>query len=544
MGIGLTSPFLVSKKPMNLLTSLRYSKWKKSTKGSIKLIVFVILMLVNAPVALSQKADENFSRPNVIIFLTDDLGYGDLASYGNPIIKTPNLDQFALEGVRMTDMHSAATVCSPSRASILTGRNAFRSGFYSIAGFFGATLQKDEITLPQLLKEVGYETAFFGKWHLSRLESSAEVSVNEMGFDYSLATSVNAFNTGPKNLDKFIRNGQPVGVLEGWYVDIISNEAADWISTKRDIEKPFFIIISTNEPHTPIDPPINFTQLYDNVEVTEKTKLTNYGGYNRPEKDISAFQKEYYGTVSQIDHSFGKLMTFLDKQGLKDNTLVIFTSDNGPEYPVTMGESNGEWEDPIRDKCFGTPGDLRGMKRFPYEGGHRVPGIIRWPGHIPAGTVSDKLFNGTDFLPTICRLAIARLPEESAIDGTDAFNAFLNQDYDRAVPPIWFFPVGYSHLPGMAHMAMRQGDYVLIGNLDPTWEKFRIDNEERKMQAVDWIKTAVPSSFELYDIKKDLAQRNDLADEESETLLKLIPKMQRLWLDIRDEAPWWGRIPK
>ncbi len=240
MGIGLTSPFLLSKKPMNLLTSLRYSKWKKSTKGSIKLSVFVILMLVNAPDALSQKADENFSRPHVIIFLTDDLGYGDLASYGNPIIKTPNLDQFALEGVRMTDMHSAATVCSPSRASILTGRNAFRSGFYSIAGFFGATLQKDEITLPQLLKEVGYETAFFGKWHLSRLESSAEVSVNEMGFDYSLATSVNAFNTGPKNPDKFIRNGQPVGTLEGWYVNIVSNEAAYWIATKRDDEKPFF----------------------------------------------------------------------------------------------------------------------------------------------------------------------------------------------------------------------------------------------------------------------------------------------------------------
>lgn len=516
----------------------------QSPRWSTRWMGILIFISWNSVCVKAQKVNENPSRPNIIIFLTDDLGYGDLASYGNPIIKTPNLDQFAKEGVRMTDMHSAATVCSPSRASILTGRNAYRSGYYNIAGFFGTTLNKDEVTLPQLLKEVGYQTAFFGKWHLSKLESPTEVSVNQMGFDYSLATSVNAFNTGPKNPDKFIRNGKPVGVMEGWYVDIISKDAQAWISEKRDKEKPFFIIISTNEPHTPIDPPINFANLYDNPEVAEKAKSLNYGGYDRPAKDISAFQKEYYGTVTQLDDSFGKLMSFLEKQGLKENTMVIFTSDNGPEYPVIQAESNGEWEDPIRDKSFGTPGDLRGMKRFPYEGGHRVPGIIRWPGHIPAGTVSDKLFNGTDFLPTISKLTGARIPSDRAIDGTDAFNAFLNQEYERAVSPIWFFPVGYSHLPGMAHMAMRHGDFVLIGSLAPGWEEFRSTTNTGKTQAVDWIKTAVPTSFELYNLKTDLAQKNDLANVETETLLKLIPKMQSLWLEIRDEGPWWGRIPK
>jgi arylsulfatase A len=494
--------------------------------------------------AFAQNEDKNPPRPNVIIFLTDDLGYGDLGIYGHPIIQTPHLDKFASEGVRMTDMHSAATVCSPSRASILTGRNAYRSGYYNIAGFFGTTLKREEITLPQLLKDVGYQTAFFGKWHLSKLESPTEVSVNETGFDYSLATSVNSFNTGPENPDKFLRNGQPAGVMEGWYVDIISNEAQNWIAEKRDEEKPFFLIISTNEPHTPIDPPVDFAKLYDNPEVEEKAQSLKYGGYDRPEKDISQFRKEYYGTVSQVDHSFGKLMSFLEKQGLKENTLIIFTSDNGPEYPVIPQESNDEWEDPIRDKSFGTPGELRGMKRFPYEGGHRVPGLIRWPGHIPAGTVSDQLFNGTDFLPTICRLAGARIPTDRVIDGTDAFNAFLNQDYERAISPIWFFPVGYGHLPGMSHMAMRDGDYVLIGNLHPKWEDFRMANEMNKTPAVDWIKTALPTSFELYNIKTDLAQKHDIADEETETLYSLIPKMQSLWLDIRNEGPWWGRVPQ
>ncbi len=506
--------------------------------------IFVLNLLFGFQKVMAQSNDRDSSRPNIIIYLTDDLGYGDLACYGNKIIKTPNLDKFAQEGVRMTDMHSAATVCSPSRVSILTGRNAYRSGFYNITGFFGTTLKKEEITLPQLLKEVGYETAFFGKWHLSKLESPAEVSVNDMGFDYSLATSVNSFNTGPRNPDKFLRNGLPVGEMEGWYIDIISNEAADWIATKRDGEKPFFMIIASNEPHTPIDPPKKFSELYENDEVDALYQLTKYGGVDRPDADISKNKKEYYGTVSQIDDTFGRFMDFLDKQGLKDNTMVIFTSDNGPEYPVTLAESNGEWEDPIRDYCFGTPGNLRGMKRFPYEGGHRVPGIIRWPAHIPAGMVSDKLFNGTDFLPTISKLAGASLPQNRPLDGTDAFNAFLNKEYERPVLPIWFFLLNSSNMPRMAQMSMRDGEYVLIGRLAPERKNFMVNKDNQTHQAVDWLKTAVPASFELYNIKTDVAQQHDLAEIEYTTLLDLIPKMQRLWLEIRDEGPWWGRIPK
>ena len=510
-----------------------------------KYVLLCSLLLIGKQHAFSISIANDNPRPNVIIYLTDDLGYGDLACYGNPIIKTPFLDQFAREGVRMTDMHSAATVCSPARASILTGRNAYRSGFYNITGFFGTTLNREEITLPQLLREVGYETAFFGKWHLSRLESSAEVSVNDMGFDYSLATSVNAFNTGPRNPDKFLRNGKPVGKMEGWYIDIITDEATDWIENKRDNTKPFFMIIASNEPHTPIDPPQRFADMYDNEDVDAMALLTKYGGVARPNTDISKNKKAYYGTVSQLDDSFGRFMQFIDNAGLKDNTMVIFTSDNGPEYPVTLAESNGEWEDPIRDYCFGTPGNLRGMKRFPYEGGHRVPGIVRWPAGIPAGTVSEQLFNGTDFLPTICALAGAPLPGDRLLDGTNAFNAFLNKTYERPVLPIWFFLLNSSNLPGMAQMAMRDGDYVLIGRLAPERHLFMPKQQATNThQAVDWLKTAVPTSFELYNIKTDQEQKYDLAEIEYPTLLALIPKMQKLWLEIRDEGPWWGLIPK
>nr|MBI1229295.1 sulfatase-like hydrolase/transferase [Cytophagales bacterium] len=363
--------------------------------------------------------------------------------------------------------------------------------------------------------------------------------------DYSLATSVNAFNTGPRNPDKFLRNGKPVGEMEGWYIDIITDEATDWIENKRDSTKPFFMIIASNEPHTPLDPPQRFSDPYNNAEVDALSLLTKYGGVERPTTDISKNKMSYYGTVSQLDDTFGRFMQFIDGAGLRDNTLVIFTSDNGPEYPVSLAESNGAWEDTLRDYCFGTPGNLRGMKRFPYEGGHRVPGLIRWPEKIPAGTVSDKLFNGTDFLPTICRLAGAAVPRDRIIDGTDAFNAFLNRPYERAVLPIWFFLLNSSHMPGMAQMAMRDGDYVLIGRLAPERGHFVATHPtSTQHQAVDWLKTAVPATFELYNIKTDLEQKQDLSTIEYPTLLKLIPKMQRLWLEIRDEGPWWGRMPK
>jgi arylsulfatase A len=278
-----------------------YKKW-----------ILELMILWNFFPLIAKPESESPPRPNIIIFLTDDLGYGYLGCYGHPIIKTPHLDRFASEGVQMYDMRSAATVCSPSRAALLTGRNGYKSGFYNIADFFGTTLGRKEITLPQLLRETGYETAFFGKWHLSKLESPNEASVSEMGFDYSLATSVNAFGTGPKNPDKFLRNGVPEGEMEGWYVDIVCRESTYWIAAKRDEEKPFFLIISTNEPHTPIDSTKKITRQFDTNEVGKTTQKIGYGGVIRPEMDISQHAKDYYGTVSQVDDSFGTFLQFID----------------------------------------------------------------------------------------------------------------------------------------------------------------------------------------------------------------------------------------
>ncbi len=467
------------------------------------------------------------SRPNIIIFLADDLGYGDLGCYGNPIIKTPYIDQFASEGVRLTDCHSGGTVCSPSRSALLTGRNPYRSGFFYIQGR-DAHLEDSEITIAELLQDNGYETSFWGKWHLSALEKNRrdEPGPGDQGFDYWMGTTLNAFE-GPQNAKKFYRNGSPIGEVDGWYCDVIVDSASHWLAEKRNPEKPFFMYVSSHEPHTPIVPPERFSGLYDNSEVDKLEKIVQYGQVTRPERDIKANKKKYYGTVSQLDEAFGRLMKTLKDLDLEKNTLVIFTSDNGPETPVTLEESLGNWDDPIRDYCFGTPGNFRGMKRFPYEGGHRVPGIVRFPGVIPEGIESEILFNGTDFLPTICQLTGIKTPTDRPIDGIDAFDAFLNKKVDRQVSSIWFYPNHEDTYFRMPQMSLRKGNYTLIG-----W----LPGEPDPQNLQNWIKENDPEKFELYNLDLDPGQMNDVSGQYPEIVASMKDEMINLWREMRDEG--------
>ena len=491
---------------------------------------FLVIVLISA--CNSKKVEKIEQKPNIIIYLTDDLGYGDLGCYGNPIIKTPGIDKFASEGVLLTDCHSAGTVCSPSRAGLLTGRNPYRSGFYYIQGAYGAYLKSDELTLAELLKSEGYDTAFMGKWHLSRLEKSEkydEPGPGDQGFDYWFASTHNAFG-GPKNFGKFIRNGEPVGEVEGWYCDIITEEATNWLANGRDKSKPFLLIVSTHEPHTPIAPPEEYSEMYNNAEVDSLERLTSYGGVDRPEYDINENKKDYYGTVSQLDAAFAQLMKTVDQENLRDNTMVVFTSDNGPEHPVNLEESKGDWEDPIRDYCFGTPGIYRGMKRYPYEGGHRVPGIVRYPAKIPAGTTSDALVVATDFLPTAAQLAGIELPTDKTMDGKDALTALLGEKTERNKPYLWLFPTHEDTYFRMPHISMRYENYTLLG-----W--FPEKTEEGTL--VEWMKSSVPVKFALYNLTKDPGQQKDIAASEPETVERLKPIMIKEWIDIRDEGPDW-----
>jgi len=467
-------------------------------------------------------------QPNFIIFLADDLGYGDLGCYGNPIIQTPHIDAFAKQGVRFTDCHAAGTVCSPSRAGLLTGRNPYRSGFYYIAGG-GAYLRPEEKTIASLLRDNGYDTCFTGKWHLSHFDrSNNQPNPGDHGFDHWFATSVNAFE-GPQNPEKFFRNGEKVPIVDGWYCDAIVRESLDWLKNRPDPNKPFFLFISSHEPHTPLAPPENYSNMYANRGTDELEKTIQYGRVERPDREISQNKKYYYGTVSQLDAAFGNLMNGIDELNLTEKSLVFFTSDNGPESPVNKQESKGEWDDPIRDRCFGTPGQYRGMKRFTYEGGHRIPGILRWPGRAVPRSTSDQFINGTDILPTLCELADIPVPADRTIDGSSITKILSGGTIQRDIPQCWFFPAhsdAYGYIP---HMAIRINQYSLLG-----W----FLEKEPGERYMDWLKRAELISFELYDVTVDEQQQKDVSADKPELLKIMIPQMKALWADIQKEAPY------
>ncbi len=466
------------------------------------------------------------SRPNFLIFLADDLGYGDLGCYGHPFIRTPNLDRLAAEGIRFSACYAGSSICSPSRAALLTGRTPFRAGMYKLASG-DRHLRREEVTISTLLKRSGYQTFFSGKWHLSALDGS-QPNPGDHGFDRWFATRANTSDSTLNPAD-FVRDGDAVGPSNGYYCDLIVDETIAWLQ-KRDAKRPFFAYVCSSEPHTPVTPPREYAAMYETEVVEAAAMSIAYGGVDRPTKgvDISHLKKHYYGTITQLDAAIGRLLRALDELGLRDNTLVLFTSDNGPEHPG--GETR---HDPRRDRCFGTPGALRGMKRYLYEGGIRVPGLLRFPRRARAGQVIDTPVCATDILPTFCDLARTPMPTDRVIDGTTLTPLFDARPLQRQVPLCWL--ISYAHIP---QMALRVGDEVVIAYFS---------ERDAGQSEMDWIKSARLERFELYDTANDPLQKNDLAAFKRGRLAQLSRRMEALWRSIQVEGPYWSgwkRIPK
>ena len=427
------------------------------------------------------------AQPNLILFLADDLGYGDLASYGHPIIKTPNLDAFAQQGVRLTQCYSASAVCSPSRSALLTGRTPFRNGVYTwIAEGGVAHLRTSEIALPRLLKGAGYATCHSGKWHLNGLFNNlAQPQPGDHGYDWWMATQNNA---GPshENPSNFVRNGQPVGPLQGYSAPLVVGEAITWLQEKRDTSKPFFLAVWTHEPHYPIKSDPKFKALYPN--------LTD---------DV---QREHHANVTQMDHAFGMLMKSLDEQKLTDSTFVFFTSDNGPEG------------DGITTPGRGSSGGLRERKRSMHEGGIRVPGMVRWPGTIKPGPVCSTPVVGSDLFPTILEMCGANPPTDRIIDGISVLPALTGKAtvLERKVPLFWRLDMAPPR--EKATMAMRDGDFKVLASAD-----FK--------------------NVELYDLAKDPAETTNLNDSQPERAASMRDRLKALNAGIESEGPdWWRRL--
>ena len=447
-------------------------------------------------------------RPNILVILCDDLGYGDLGCYGHPSIKTPNLDKLASQGIRFTDCYSAAPVCSSSRAGLMTGRTPSRMGIYDwIPANHPMHLMKEETTVATMLREAGYTTCHVGKWHLNgKFNSPEQPQPGDHGFDHWMSTQNNA---GPshKNPMNFVRNGTPVGPQEGYSCELVAKEANRWLTELKDKSKPFFLFVCFHEPHEPVASPPDLVSQYP-----EATKPG---------------QAEYFANVANMDRAVGYLLEKLDELKLAEQTLVLFTSDNGPE--TLLRYPNGK-------HCHGSAGPLRGMKLHLYEGGIRVPGILRYPPRVKAGQTISEPVCSLDLFPTFSELAGVKLPEGRELDGISMTPVFEGQPLARTKPLYWH----YFRSIGEPKAAMRVGDYVVLGKWDgpqlgPGGSVHHGD--------CDIIKSAKLASFELYHLKNDPGQEMDLASTEPAKLKELSDLLVAKYNQVQQEGRVWD-VPK
>ncbi len=440
----------------------------------------------------TSRAQAEKLRPNIVVLLADDLGYQDLGCYDGPV-KTPTLDKLAASGMRMTQFYSGCAVCSPSRATLLTGRHHIRTGVYSWINDASQNshLLERENTLAEILKSKGYATAHIGKWHLGLpTKERDKPTPGDHGFDYWLATANNA-SPSHKNPDNFIRNGEPVGKTEGYSCQLLVDEAIGWLDSRTNADQPFFLNLWFHEPHAPIAAP-------DKI-------VSDYGKLN----DKAAI---YSGTIDNTDRAIARLLAKLKELYAPENTLIVYASDNGS----------------YRDD---RTGGLKGKKGQNWEGGIRVPGIFSWPGKISAEQVSEEPAGVVDILPTICGLLKIAPPENRHLDGSNLAPLLTGHgdQFKRHQPLFW-------HLQkSRPIVAMRSDRYSLVADPDYALSTSNMFEEAW----IPKIKAGNYTNFRLYDLVKDPHQSNDLAASKPEVLEKLKTQLLEINTSIMQDAHDW-----
>ena len=436
-------------------------------------------------------------RPNILVVLCDDLGWGDLQDHGHPTIKTPHLTRMAREGIRFTNFYSAAPVCSPSRVGLLTGRNPNRAGVFdwipeadperpprSSRAF--VEMRREEFTISRMLKRAGYATCMSGKWHCNAMfNSPKQAQPGDHGFDHWFATQNNA-SPSHENPVNFVRNGEPVGKLAGYSCQLVADEFIGWLKRHRAEHptQPFFGYVAYHEPHEPVASPPKLVAKY------EQGGATNHD------------EAQYFANVENLDAATGRLIATVDELGYGENTLIIFTSDNGPE---TLKRYRGAF------RSYGSSGPLRGMKLHTHEAGYRVAGIMRWPARIRAGQVSDAVVSSLDFLPTFAKLGRASVPPGLVLDGANFLPALTGGRVRRERPLMWVYYHAYTeekrYVPSLS---LRDGDYKVRATIEgmPSFQQVDAGNVER-------VRAGRLGRFEIYDLSKDAAESKPLPTEGS-----------------------------
>ena len=456
----------------------------------IPLALLAAFALAAVPHLATAQAPSDVAPPNVVILFADDLGYGDLSSYGSPTIRTPNLDRMAEEGIKMTSFYAAAPVCSPSRAALLTGRYAMRVGLPHVLGPDSENgLPEEELTLAEALKAQNYRTMAVGKWHLG---STPGHMPTEHGFDAYFGLLYSNDMIPPwVETDRPLALYQDLDALDERPVDQTTlttrytAAALEFIDEAAEAEEPFFLYLAYSMPHLPVFAP------------EERQGLSRAGRYG----DV----------IETIDWSAGQVLNRLDSLGLAGNTLVVFTSDNGPwnNLPDRMlQEGNEPWH-------TGSTGPLRGAKATTYEGGVRVPGLIRWPGVIEGGRTSAEIATTMDLFPTILHAAGAEIPERLTLDGND-LRAFLTGEAETAPTEAFYYFLGEDL------EAVREG----------RWKYRHTPRRDDGSRTDD-----APPVAELYDLDVDPAEKYNIAERHPDVVERLSTRLQRFAEEIGADVP-------
>ena len=420
------------------------------------LIILLFLFGVKGHSQKLKSKGEISKSPNVVIIYTDDLGYGDLSSYGNPTLHTPELDKMATEGMKLSQFYVAAPVCTPSRAALLTGSYPKRVGLEKGVLFPSSKtgLNPNEKTIAEILKAKDYATACIGKWHLGFQEKFLPIN---QGFDifYGIPFSNDMSKEeqhiyGNKNYKWQLPLISQKDTIEldpnqKYLTKTFTNKAVDFIKSNKN--KPFFLYLAHPMPHIP---------LYASEAFQNTSKRGKYGD-----------------TVEEIDWSVGEILKTLKKDNLENNTLVVFTSDNGP------------WK--VFKTDGGSAGPLRGGKGTTWEGGTRVPCIVWWPGKIPGGAFQTKVITNMDLLPTIAKFCNVSLPENT-IDGVDVSSVLLGNEEKMISKPFLYYSTK-GELQGI-----RKGKYKLLINKEGT---FLFDLESDISEAYNLVEQFPEKSIEL-----------------------------------------------
>lgn len=449
-------------------------------------IVICLLVVVLVPIAPFAGAAQPAAKPNVVYIMCDDLGYGDVGPYGQKRIKTPNVDKLAAEGMRFTQHYSGSPVCGPSRSCFLTGQHTghtpIRANPRHARNWDRATgdppLPADVATFPKLFKDAGYATAVIGKWGLGRPGTSG--GPENQGFDhfFGYADHTPAHNYYPKDL---WRNGERVDLKDKQYShDLFANDALQFV--RKQAGKPFLLYLAFTIPHGRLQVP----------------SVEPYANETWPD-----VEKRFAAMITRMDGDVGRLMTLLKELKIEDNTIVVFTSDNGPH------------EEPRHSlEFFDSNGPLRGAKREVYEGGIRVPFIVRWPGKIAGGATSDFACANWDFFPTAAELLGAPMPK--GIDGVSILPTLMgNTEQQKPHASLYW---EFNELGGQQAMRMRE------------WKGLRLGLAKNP-----------DAPLQLFNLKEDVGETRDVAGDHPAVVKEIEQRMANAYAPS-ERYPRWTEV--